>query len=100
MTKKDFVKVLADGMSVSQKDAEKAFNGVFDAIANSLLSGEEVSIPKFGKFVPAVQGARTCRNPKTGDTIEVPEKKAIKFKPSKTLKDFVNGVDVSDVESD
>ena len=87
--KKEFVKELSVNMESTQKDAEAAMKGVFDTIATLLSEGEDVSVPKFGKFHTAIQSARTCRNPKTGDPIEVPEKRVPKFKASSVLKEFV-----------
>jgi DNA-binding protein HU-beta len=89
MTKKEFVKLLAENLEVTQKDADAAFQGVFGTLEAVLVNGDEVSVPKFGKFFTGVQAARTCRNPQTGDPIEVPEKRVPKFKASSVLKEAV-----------
>jgi len=89
MTKKEFVKVLAENLGVSQKDADVAFSAVFGTLEEVLINGDEVSVPKFGKFFVGVQAARTCRNPQTGDPIEVPEKNVPKFKASSVLKEAI-----------
>jgi nucleoid DNA-binding protein len=86
MKKKDFVKLLAEAMEVSQKEANETFTLVFDVITDVMDGGEEVSVPKFGKFFTQVRNARTCRNPKTGEPMEVPEKRVPKFKASSVLK--------------
>ena len=86
MKKTELVKVLSDNLEVSQKAAAETLKTVFDVIEDILVNGDEVSIPKFGKFSTKVNAARTCRNPKTGDPLEVPEKRVPKFKASSVLK--------------
>lgn len=90
MTKKEFVKMLADGTGVSQKVADETLKGVFDTLTEVMTQGESVTVPGFGKFFTGTQSARTCRNPQTGDPIEVPEKTVPKFKASSVLKETVN----------
>jgi DNA-binding protein HU-beta len=87
MTKKEFVKMLAETMETSQKEADAAFTAVFGAVEDALMNGEVVSVPKFGKFFVGVQTARTCRNPQTGEDVDVPEKRVPKFKASSVLKE-------------
>lgn len=87
MKKKDFIKVLAEVMDSTQKDADAVFTTVFNTITEVMDGGEEVSVPKFGKFFTQVREARTCRNPQTGDPMEVPEKRVPKFKASSVLKE-------------
>jgi len=68
---------------------------VFDISTQALVSGESIAVPKFGKFEAVVQGARTGRNPHSGESIEIPEKVAVKFRPSSTLKAQLADVDPS-----
>ena len=86
MKKKDFIKLLAEAMDTTQKEANDTFTMVFDVITDVMDGGEEVSIPKFGKFFTQVREARTCRNPQSGEPMEVPEKRVPKFKASSVLK--------------
>lgn len=72
--------------------------GVFDIISLALIAGESISIPKFGKFEAFVKPARKARNPRTGESIDVPEKLSVKFKPSSTLRAQLSEVDVSSVK--
>jgi DNA-binding protein HU-beta len=67
----------------------------FEIIGQAVASGEEVSVPQFGKFIPVDKPARTGRNPHTGDAIEIPAKKVIKFRPSSVLKTVVAGAEPS-----
>lgn len=89
MKKKELVKLLAAKMETTQKEAEVALTTVFETIEDVLKVGDEVSVPKFGKFSTTIRGARTCRYPQTGDNMEVPEKRVPKFKASSVLKEIV-----------
>ena len=67
---------------------------MFDVVGKALEVGEEVAIPQFGKFVPVAKPARNARNPKTGETIKVPAKTVIKFRPGSALRTKVAGAKV------
>mgnify|MGYP001594587280 CR=1 FL=1 len=67
--------------------AEDVVNGIFDSIVSTLKSGGEVSVAGFGTFTVKQQAARTARNPRTGESVQVAAKKAPKFKAAKALKD-------------
>ncbi|MBO9428338.1 HU family DNA-binding protein [Sulfitobacter sp. R18_1] len=91
MKKSDFVKQLKDRLPEMNADqAEKAFDAVFDTIADAMKSGEKVDVRGFGSFSVRDQAARKARNPATGETIDVPAKKAPAFKAGKQLKDALN----------
>jgi len=77
------------GVDVSKKHAEEVVDFVFDSIADCLKKGEEVSISGFGTFVAKQRKARTARNPRTGEAVQVPAMKVPKFKAGKGLKDAV-----------
>ncbi|OGF82429.1 DNA-binding protein [Candidatus Giovannonibacteria bacterium RIFCSPLOWO2_01_FULL_46_13] len=77
------------GVEVSKKHAEEVVDFVFDTIADTMKRGDEVSIAGFGSFVVKHRKARTARNPKTGEAVNVPAMKVPKFKPGKGLKDAV-----------
>lgn len=90
MTKKEFVALYQERMEiVSAKEAEKLVNGVFSTLEEVLVKGDEFSMLGFGKFEVKTQGARTCRNPKTGEEIQVAEKQVVKFKVGKNLAEKV-----------
>jgi DNA-binding protein HU-beta len=90
MNKKDMVTMVKDGMGVTRKEAEIAVGSVMDAIVAGLVADGKVSLVGFGTFSVAERAARVCRNPKTGEPINVPAKNAPKFKPSAALKAAVN----------
>ena len=90
MNKNDLVSAVADGASMSKADAGKAVDGVFDAITGALQSGSEVRVVGFGTFSVANRKATTGRNPRTGESIQIPASRQPKFKAGKGLKDAVN----------
>ena len=90
MNKNDLVSSVADGAGMSKADAAKAVEGVFGAITSELQSGGEVRVVGFGTFSVANRKATTGRNPRTGESIQIPASKQPKFKAGKGLKDAVN----------
>lgn len=92
MKKADFVKLVNERVpELSAKQAEQAFEAVFDAITDAMKSGEKVDVRGFGSFFAKDQAARQARNPATGETIDVPAKKVPGFKAGKQLKDTLAG---------
>jgi DNA-binding protein HU-beta len=90
MTKADVVEALANKLGINRNDAEKAVNIVLDDIVHALKQGERVNISGFGTFSVSNREARTGRNPKTGEAIEISASRSAKFKPGKQLKDSLN----------
>jgi DNA-binding protein HU-beta len=90
MTKADLIEALANKLGINRGDAEKAVNIVLDDIVNALHQGERVNISGFGTFSVSTRQARTGRNPKTGESIEIAASRSAKFKPGKQLKDSLN----------
>ncbi len=90
MNKKELVNAVKDNMGTTRKEAELAVASVLDAVVDGMVADGKVSLVGFGTFSVVDRAARTCRNPQTGAPIEVPAKKAPKFKPSAALKDVVN----------
>jgi len=86
VSRKTLAKNVAELYEISASLAERVIMTVFEEIAESVSMGKTVSVPGFGKFKPIVKAARTARNPKTGGTVEVPEKNAIRFSVSSSLK--------------
>ncbi|MBQ2686583.1 MAG: HU family DNA-binding protein [Clostridia bacterium] len=90
MTKKELIAVAAKNAGISQKAAAAVVDDIFNSIANELTSGQDVTLTGFGSFKVKTRAARSGRNPRTKETVEIPESKVIVFKPSTTLKDSVN----------
>lgn len=65
---------------------------VFGLISDAIVSGKSVSIHGFGTFKLIERQARVGRNPRTGESIEIPERKALKFKPASKLRESIKGL--------
>src|SRR5260370_42365566 len=90
MTKADLIEGLSNKLGMGKVEAERAVNIVLDDIVNALHQGERVNISGFGTFSVSTRQARTGRNPKTGESIEIAASRSAKFKPGKQLKDSLN----------
>ncbi|MBQ8141974.1 MAG: HU family DNA-binding protein [Bacilli bacterium] len=93
ITKEDLAEQLVKEGRMLKGEALKAVELVFASIAQGLVDPEfgTVKIAGFGQFVLVDREARTGVNPSNPDEkIDIPASKAVKFKPSKTLKDLVN----------
>jgi DNA-binding protein HU-beta len=89
MNKADIINKVHEALGGTKVDAEKAVETMIDGIVDSLKSGDEVSIAGLGIFSAKMRNARTARNPRTGETIEVPSMRVPKFRAAKALKDAV-----------
>ncbi len=89
MNKTDLVAAVAAKAEISKKDAEASVSAVFDAITEALQEGDKVALAGFGTFDVKVRAARTGLNPRTKETIQIPETKVPSFKAGKPLKDAV-----------
>ncbi len=90
MNKKELAEAMAEAADISQAAAARALDGMIAAITKALQDGETVSIVGFGTFLVRDRAARTGRNPKTGETIQIAASKAPAFKAGKALKDALN----------
>ena len=89
MTKNELIAVTAEKAGMTKKDAERAVNAALEAISAELAVGNRVQLAGFGIFETKTRQARTGRNPKTKEAIEIPASTSVAFKASKTLKDSV-----------
>ena len=89
MKKADLAAMLQDELETTKAQAERLVQMFWDAIADSLSKEQDVDIAGFGKFVVNHRAARTARNPRTGEAVQVAATKVPKFKASKALKDAV-----------
>lgn len=90
MNKTELVNAVVESTQLSKKDAAKAVDSVFTAIADALKDGSKVQLIGFGNFEVRERAARKGRNPQTGQEIDIPASKVPAFKPGKALKDAVN----------
>ncbi len=93
MNKTELIDKLADTTSLSKADAGRAVDALFDSdrgiIARQLRTGAKVQITGFGTFETRRRGARTGRNPRTGERIQIPASVSPAFRAGKGLKDGV-----------
>ena len=89
MNKTELVAAVAEQTGASKKDSEKLVSAVFETITNALVAGDKVALVGFGAFEVKERPARTGRNPRTKETIEIPASRSATFKPGKALKDAV-----------
>lgn len=91
MNTSDLADVLAADSGISKADARKYVDGVFAAIADAALKGDEISLNGFGKFKIKESAEREGRNPSTGETITIAASKKLGFSAAKAVKDRLNG---------
>ena len=89
MNKTELVAAVAAKAELSKKDAEAAVKAVTVAITEALADGDKVALVGFGTFDVKTRAARTGKNPRTGEKIEIAEAKVPSFKAGSALKDAV-----------
>ncbi len=89
MNKAGIVDAVNAKLGTTKVQAEEVVDTVIDSIISSLKKGDEVSIAGLGIFVVKARAARTARNPRTGEAVQVPAMKVPKFRAAKALKDAV-----------
>lgn len=89
MNKSEFIKAIAEKSGATIKDSEKSLNMFIEVLSETLGNGNDVSIPGFGSFVVSDRAARKARDFRTGETVEIPASRCVKFKAGKTLKSVV-----------
>ena len=91
MNKNELIAVAAESTGMTKKDTERVINAALDAISAQLAEGNRVQITGFGIFEVKHRQARVGRNPRTKEAVEIPASKSPVFKPSKALKEAVEG---------
>lgn len=90
MTYADLVANIATQLDLKKTEVAAVIETLRSTIISTVKSGDDISIVGLGKFVPQTKKARTARNPKTGTTVSVPEKKTIKFKLASKVAEDLN----------
>lgn len=90
MTKADLINLISEKAGITRVKAETVVNTIFDSMVESLMKDDRIEIRGFGSFVNRYYEAYQGRNPRTGEVINVKEKKLPFFKVGKELKDDVN----------
>ena len=84
-------KIADDNPHLYQRDVEKIVNTIFEEIVDALAQGNRVELRGFGAFSVKQRDARTGRNPRTGEAVDVEQKHVPFFKAGKLLRDRLNG---------
>ena len=87
--KASLVSTIQETANVTKADAERVMDALINEVTKSLKAGGQVSIAGLGIFDTRIRKARTARNPRTGEPIEVPAMRVPKFRAAKALKDAV-----------
>jgi DNA-binding protein HU-beta len=89
MNKTELVKAVAERAELTQKDAAKVLDALFDTITQTLAKEEKIQLIGFGTFEVRDRAARKGRNPQTGEEIDIAASKVPAFKAGKELKEAV-----------
>ena len=91
MTRSDLVTLLADRFGqLTHRDAEFAVKTMLDAMTEALGRGHRIEIRGFGSFSINRRPPRLGRNPRSGESVQIPEKRVPHFKPGKALRQAVD----------
>ena len=93
MNKLELIAAIANDSGLTKVEAEKALNSVTANITAALTKRDKVTLVGFGTFSTSDRAARTGRNPRTGEAVEVPSRSVPVFKPSKHLRARVERLD-------
>jgi DNA-binding protein HU-beta len=90
MNKAELIDAVASASNLSKADASRAVDAIVDTVSKALKKGQQVSVVGFGTFSVKHRAARSGRNPRTGETIQIAASNVPGFKAGKALKDAVN----------
>ena len=87
MNKGDLIEKVAKECGLSKTASDQVLNSILNAITGAVSVGDKVTLIGFGTFSVSARAAREGRNPQTGDTIQIPARKIVKFKAGSKLSD-------------
>jgi nucleoid DNA-binding protein len=90
MTKKEIVKQIAEQSGISRQVALEAVQMVFDGIMETLVEEGRIELRNFGVFEVKRRRARKARDPLTGESVSVPERRVVTFKPGREMEARIN----------
>jgi len=90
MNKSELIEAMATKADITKSAAGDALEAMLESITTTLQKGDSLALVGFGTFSVSERAARTGRNPRTGETIEIKASKNAKFKAGKALKDALN----------
>lgn len=90
MNKADLINSMSEKSELTKKDSEKALKALIESVEEALAKGDKVQLVGFGTFEVKERKARTGRNPRTREEIQIPASKAPAFKAGKEFRDLIN----------
>ena len=91
MNKAELISAMSEKAELSKADTAKAIDAFVSVVSDALKTGDEVRIVGFGSFGVSDRAASKGRNPRTGEEIDIPASKQVRFKVGRSLKDELNG---------
>lgn len=91
MTKAELIEAVYSKVGISKKESADLVELIFDTMKDTLSKGEKIKISGFGNFVVREKRSRMGRNPQTGESMEISERRVLTFRPSQVLKNDLNG---------
>lgn len=88
LSKVDIIAILANSAGVPRYQAKKALDGVIEVVSSSIAKGVSVRFHGLGVFYPHRSPPRKGRNPHTGESVDIPQRKSMKFRATKKLRDI------------
>ena len=85
MNKSDLVQLIAQSAEISKVAAERGLNSMLQSMSDAMEEGERVTVVGFGSFSVVDRAPRLGRNPRTGEEVPIPHRRAVKFRPGKEL---------------
>ena len=92
MTKADIAERITDGNGFTKAESIDLVESILEIIKETLADGETLKVSGFGSFIVKEKNDRRGRNPQTGEELTIEARRVLTFKPSKMLKDAINGV--------
>ncbi|NPT58684.1 HU family DNA-binding protein [Paraburkholderia elongata] len=90
MNKQDLIDMVAAATGESKTATDEAIDAIVDTVTTAIAAGETVQLIGFGSFSTGAHAAHVDRNPVTGEAIQIPAAKTVKFTPGKLFKEVVN----------
>ena len=90
MTKAELIEEVSRVIEMTRKDSEVIVEAIFDSVVRALRTGDKIEIRGFGSFSVSRRPPRVGRNPRSGESVDIPEKRVPHFKPGKALRETVD----------
>ena len=90
MNKAELVDSIAEETGLNKAQAENALNAFIKSVQNAVANDDKVTLPGFGSFSRSSRAARTGRNPRTGEPVQIAASKGVKFSAGAAFKSAVN----------